>query len=39
MITLQYDTTVDQLKNIRDQIEKHISENEDYDKKLDLQLE
>ena len=34
IITLQYDTTVDQLKNVRDQIEKHIMENEDYDKKV-----
>ena len=33
---MQYDTTVDQLKNIRDQIEKHISENDDYDKKVGL---
>jgi len=36
IITLQYDTTVDQLKNIRDQIEKHITENDDYDKKVGL---
>ena len=36
IITLQYDTTVDQLKNVRDQIEKHIMENEDYDKKVGL---
>ena len=36
IITLQYDTTVDQLKNIRDQIEKHIAENDDYDKKVGL---
>ena len=36
IITLQYDTTVDQLKNIRDQIEKHIMENDDYDKKIGL---
>ena len=31
MITLQYDTSVEQLKTIRDQIEKHISENKDFD--------
>jgi len=31
MITLQYDTTVDQLKTIRNQIEDHISNNEDFD--------
>ena len=36
IITLQYDTTVDQLKNIRDQIEKHINENDEYDKKVGL---
>ena len=30
-ITLQYDTTVDQLKTIRNQIEEHISQNEDFD--------
>jgi len=36
IITLQYDTTVDQLKKIRDQIEKHIKENDDYDKKVGL---
>ena len=36
IITLQYDTTVDQLKIIRDQIEKHIMENDDYDKKVGL---
>ena len=31
IITLQYDTTVDQLKNIRDQIEDHIKKSEDFD--------
>ena len=36
IITLQYDTTVDQLKNIRDQIETHINDNDDYDKKIGL---
>ena len=36
IITLQYDTTVDQLKNIRDQIENHINDNDDYDKKIGL---
>ncbi len=30
-ITLQYDTTVDQLKTIRNQIEEHIIQNEDFD--------
>ena len=33
-ITLQYDTTVDQLKTIRDQIEKYISESDDFDIKV-----
>ncbi len=31
IITLQYDTTVDQLKTIRDHIEDHINKSEDYD--------
>ena len=31
-ITLQYDTTVDQLKKIRDEIENHINKNDDFDK-------
>jgi len=31
-ITLQYDTTVDQLKKIRDEIESHINKNDDFDK-------
>lgn len=30
-ITLQYDTTVDQLKTIRNQIEEHINQNKDFD--------
>ena len=30
IITLQYDTTVDQLKKIRDEIENHINSSEDY---------
>ena len=30
IITLQYDTTVDQLKRIRDEIEGHINSSEDY---------
>ena len=30
IITLQYDTTVDQLKIIRDEIENHINKSEDY---------
>jgi len=30
IITLQYDTTVDQLKTIRDQIENHINKEEDF---------
>ena len=31
IITLQYDTTVDQLKTVRDQIEDHINKSEDFD--------
>ena len=30
IITLQYDTTIDQLKTIRDQIEEHIKKSEDF---------
>ena len=30
IITLQYDTTVDQLKKIRDEIENHINSSDDY---------
>ena len=36
MITLQYDTTVDQLKTIRNQIEEHINKNEDFDTSIGL---
>ncbi len=31
IITLQYDTTIDQLKKIRDEIEVHINKSENYD--------
>ena len=31
-ITLQYDTTVEQLKKIRNEIEDHINKNDDFDK-------
>jgi MscS family membrane protein len=31
-ITLQYDTTVDQLKKIRNEIEEHINKSDDFDK-------
>ena len=34
IINLQYDTTVDQLKSIRNEIEKYIKENEDYKPEL-----
>ena len=33
-ITLQYDTTVDQLKTIRDEIEKYITKSDDFDTKV-----
>ena len=33
-ITLQYDTTVDQLKTVRNEIEKYILESEDFDVKV-----
>ncbi|WP_440930263.1 mechanosensitive ion channel family protein [Candidatus Pelagibacter sp.] len=33
-ITLQYDTTVEQLKTIRNEIEKYILENKDFDTKV-----
>ena len=33
-ITLQYDTTVDQLKSVRNEIEKYILESEDFDVKV-----
>ena len=36
MITLQYDTTVDQLKTIRNQIEEYINKNEDFDTSIGL---
>ena len=36
IITLQYDTTVDQLKTIRNEIEQHINKSEDYNKNLGL---
>ena len=35
-ITLQYDTTVDQLKKIRNEIESHINENDDFDKAVGI---
>jgi len=35
-ITLQYDTTVDQLKTIRNQIEEHINNNEDFNTSIGL---
>ena len=35
-ITLQYDTTIEQLKNVRDQIENFIKESEDFDTKVGL---
>ena len=34
IITLQYDTTVDQLKTIRNQIEEHINKSEDLDQSI-----
>ena len=36
VITLQYDTTVDQLKIIRNEIEKYIQDNDDFDKRVGL---
>ena len=36
IITLQYDTTVDQLKKVRNEIEEHIKKSEDYN--IDLGL-
>ena len=36
VITLQYDTTVEQLKTIRDQIEDHIKKSEDFNKSIGL---
>ena len=35
-ITLQYDTTVDQLKTIRNEIEKYIQESKDFDTKVGI---
>ena len=34
IITLQYDTTFDQLKTIRNQIEEHINKSEDFDQSI-----
>ena len=34
IITLQYDTTIDQLKTIRDEIEYHINKGDDYDQSV-----
>ena len=34
IITLQYDTTVNQLKTIRNQIEEHINKSEDFDQSI-----
>ena len=36
IITLQYDTTVDQLKTIRNQIEEHITNNQDFDTSIGI---
>ena len=36
IITLQYDTTVDQLKSIRDQIEDHIKKSEDFNTNIGI---
>ena len=36
IITLQYDTTVDQLKTIRDQIEDHINKSEDFNTSIGI---
>ena len=36
IITLQYDTTVDQLKTIRDQIEDHIKKSDDFDTSIGI---
>jgi MscS family membrane protein len=36
IITLQYDTTVDQLKIIRNEIEEHINKSEDYNTSIGL---
>ena len=34
IITLQYDTTVDQLKTVRNKIEEYINKSEDFDTKI-----
>ena len=36
IITLQYDTTVDQLKTIRNQIEEHINKSDDFNTKVGI---
>jgi len=36
IITLQYDTTVDQLKNIRNEIEDHIQKSEDFNTSIGI---
>ena len=36
IITLQYDTTVDQLKTIRNEIENHINKSEDFNTSIGL---
>ena len=36
IITLQYDTTVDQLKTIRNEIENHINKREDFNTTIGL---
>jgi len=36
IITLQYDTTIDQLKNIRNEIENYINKSEDYNTDIGL---
>ena len=36
IITLQYDSTVDQLKTIRNQIEEHITNSEDFDTSIGI---
>ena len=36
IITLQYDTTIDQLKTIRNQIEDHIKKSEDFNTRIGI---
>ena len=36
IITLQYDTTVDQLKTIRNQIEEHINKSDDFNTSIGI---